>query len=291
MRRLPNTIGAIADLEVPDMKTRVISGAVLVVALILIILVLPTKLPTALLIGAANAVGAYELLYRTGYVRQVRLVAYAGVMAFGVALWSYFGSPHAYGLLGLLLFVMALYGEMMFSHIKMSFDKAAMCFVAGVVFPLMLSSLVRIHIMVAGRHLIVIAFILAFLSDTGAYFAGMAFGSHKLAPVISPKKTVEGVLGGVIAAILGMILYGLVLQFVFKFQVNFLFAVLYGILGSGISVFGDLSFSVMKRQTGIKDYGNLIPGHGGVLDRFDSMTFVAPLVEVLLLVLPMVGSV
>lgn len=268
------------------MKKRVISGAVLVAVLILFMLVLPTKLPAALLIGAANAVAAYELLYRTGYVRQVRLVAYAGVMGFLVAFWSYLGSPHAYGVLGLLVFLMVLYGEMMASHIKMTFDKAAMCFLAGIVFPYLFSSLIRIHMMVAGRHLIVIAFLLAFLSDTGAYFAGLAFGSHKLAPVISPKKTVEGVLGGMIAAIAGMLLYGLILQFGFKFQVNFLYAVLYGILGSVISVFGDLSFSVMKRQTGIKDYGNVIPGHGGILDRFDSVIYVAPLVEVLLLVLP-----
>ena len=286
MLPLRSIIGAIGVLEESDMKKRVISGAILVVVLILVMLVLPTKLPAALLIGAANAVAAYELLYRTGYIRQIRLVAYAGAMGFLTAIWSYLGSPHAYGLLGLLVFVMVLWGEMMASHIKMTFDKAAMCFVAGVVFPYLFSSLIRIHIMVAGRHLVVIAFLLAFLSDTGAYFAGSAFGSHKLAPVISPKKTVEGVLGGMISAIVGMLLYGLILRFGFKFQVNFLIAVVYGILGSAISVFGDLSFSVMKRQTGIKDYGVVIPGHGGILDRFDSVIFVAPLVEILLLVLP-----
>lgn len=286
MRPLRNITGGIAGLEVCEMKTRIISGAVLVVVLILVMLVVPTKLPAALLVGMANAIAANELLYTTGYVPNKRLVAYCAAMGFYIAIWSYLGSVHAYGVLGLLVFMMVLYGEMMFSHVKMTFDKTAMCFLAGAVFPYMLSSLIRIHIMVAGRHLIVIAFVLAFLSDTGAYFAGMAFGSHKLAPVLSPKKTIEGVLGGIIAAIVGMLVYGLIMQFVFKFRVNFLFAVLYGILGSGISVFGDLSFSVMKRQTGIKDYGNLIPGHGGILDRFDSVMYVAPLVEMLLLVLP-----
>lgn len=131
-----------------------------------------------------------------------------------------------------------------------------------------------------------IPFILAFLSDTGAYFAGRAFGKHKLAPVISPHKTVEGVVGGVLGATLGMLIFCLVMQLGFKMQVNYLYAVLYGVVGSLGAVFGDLCFSVIKRQTGIKDYGNLIPGHGGVLDRFDSMMVVGPLSELLLLLLP-----
>lgn len=131
-----------------------------------------------------------------------------------------------------------------------------------------------------------IPFILAFLSDTGAYFAGRAFGKHKLAPVISPHKTVEGVVGGVLGAIFGMLIFCLVMQLGFKMQVNYLYAVLYGVVGSLGAVFGDLCFSVIKRQTGMKDYGNLIPGHGGVLDRFDSMMVVGPLSELLLLLLP-----
>jgi len=128
--------------------------------------------------------------------------------------------------------------------------------------------------------------VLAFLSDTGAYFTGLKFGKHKLAPVISPKKTIEGVVGGVLGAILGMIIYCLVLRMAFGFQVNYLYAVLYGIVGSAAGVFGDLCFSVIKRQTQIKDYGNLFPGHGGILDRFDSMMVVAPLVEILMMLLP-----
>ena len=139
-----------------------------------------------------------------------------------------------------------------------------------------------------GRFYILIPFVLAFLSDTGAYFTGLSFGKHKLAPVISPKKTVEGVIGGVAGAVLGMLLYCAVLQLFFKFQVNYFYAVIYGILGSAAGVFGDLCFSVIKRQTGIKDYGKLFPGHGGILDRFDSMMVVAPLVEVLILLLPVV---
>ena len=150
----------------------------------------------------------------------------------------------------------------------------------------MLTALVRLHGDENGRFLILIPFVLAFLSDTGAYFVGCAFGKHKLAPNIGPKKTIEGLVGGVLGAMLGMVLYCVILQSFFAFRVNYGYAVIYGLLGSLGAVFGDLCFSVIKRQTGIKDYGNLIPGHGGILDRFDSMMIVGPLVELLMILLP-----
>ena len=112
-------------------------------------------------------------------------------------------------------------------------------------------------------------------------------GKHKLAPAISPKKTVEGAIGGVLAAVVGMLLFTWILDLAFGFRVHYGYALIYGIVGSLMSVFGDLCFSVIKRQTGIKDYGNLIPGHGGVLDRFDSMLIVAPVTEALLILIPL----
>ena len=141
--------------------------------------------------------------------------------------------------------------------------------------------------MTTGRFMILVPFVVAFLSDAGAYFVGLRFGKHKLAPVVSPHKTIEGVIGGVASAVIGMVLYALILDLAFSFRVNYGYAVLYGLLGSAMGVFGDLSYSVIKRQTGIKDYGYLIPGHGGFLDRFDSITTVAPLMEALILLLPM----
>ena len=121
----------------------------------------------------------------------------------------------------------------------------------------------------------------------GAYFTGHFFGQHKLAPVISQHKTIEGAVGGMICSVVFMIVYSIVLQFGFGFQVNYLYAVIYGLFGSAVGILGDLCFSVVKRQTGIKDYGNLIPGHGGVLDRFDSMMMVGPLMEALLILIPL----
>ena len=93
-------------------------------------------------------------------------------------------------------------------------------------------------------------------------------------------------MGGVAAAIVGMILFCVILQFAFGFTVSYLNSLAYAVVGSLVGVFGDLCFSAVKRQVGIKDYGNLIPGHGGILDRFDSMTMVAPITEALLILLP-----
>ena len=268
------------------MKTRVISAVILLPILLAVVLAAPKAL-TAFLFGVMAAIAAYELLYGTGLVKHVRLVAYSAVMAFLVVIWSANGMPQNLAVLGLLVFFIVLFAEMMASHVKIQFEHLALCFAAGVIIPFMLSSLVRIHVMYNGRHMILVPFIIAMLSDTGAYFAGRALGRHKLAPVISPKKTIEGVAGGVLAAVVGMLIYSLVLDLAFDFNVSYGYAVIYAVLGSAVGVFGDLCFSVIKRQTGIKDYGNLIPGHGGILDRFDSMMLVGPLTEALLLMIPL----
>ena len=106
--------------------------------------------------------------------------------------------------------------------------------------------------------------------------------------MISPKKTVEGAIGAGVVAVLGMLLYAFIMDIAFTVEVSYTAALIYGVLGAVADVFGDLMFSSVKRQTGIKDYGSLIPGHGGILDRFDSMMTVGPLTEVLLLLLPVV---
>lgn len=268
------------------MKTRILASVVLLPLLLLIVLAAP-KICTAILFGLMAAIAAYELLNGTGLVKHLRLCVYSMVSAFWCVLWCGLHIGYQWLLLGILLFWVALFGEMMVSDMKLGFDKAACCLGAGVFLPLFLGSLVRIHGGEQGRFFILVPFVMAFLSDTGAYFAGLKFGKHKLAPTISPKKTVEGVVGGVVGAIVGMLLYCLVLSLFFKMQMNYLAAVAYGALGSVAAVFGDLCFSVIKRQTGIKDYGNLIPGHGGILDRFDSMMVVGPFAELLLLLLPL----
>lgn len=269
------------------MKTRILAAAVLLPLLLIIVLVLP-KVCTAVLFGLMAAIAAYELMQGTRLVPYPRLTVYAMVFAFLVPLWGFFGQVYAWGLVGILAFVALMYMELLLSKGKLPYAHIAITFMAGILIPFLLSAIVRIFATEKGIYLIFIPFVLAMVSDTGAYFAGRFFGKHKLAPVVSPNKTVEGVIGGVGATVLAMIIYCLIMQFGFKLRVNYAYAVIYGLLGSLAGVFGDLSFSAIKRQVGIKDYGNLIPGHGGILDRFDSTTLVAPLTEALLLLIPVV---
>ncbi len=137
--------------------------------------------------------------------------------------------------------------------------------------------------------MVLLPLVSAFTSDASALFAGMAFGRHKLAPELSPKKTVEGAVGGLLGAIACTVLYGYIMQTGFGLAVSYPRLAVYGALGSLISQLGDLFFSYIKRQYGIKDYGNIFPGHGGVLDRFDSVVFCAPLTELLIRILPALG--
>ena len=269
------------------MKTRIIAAVILLPLLLLVVLVLP-KIFTAVLFGLMAAIGARELLNGTGLVKHPRLIAYAMVMAFFVPVWSSMQIVYSLALLGALVFFAVLFGELLYSKATLKFEEIAITVVAGMLIPFLFGATVRLHSRTYGRVLILLPFVIAFLSDTGAYFAGRAFGKHKLAPVISPNKTVEGLFGGVLGAVIGVIIYCVVLQRAWQLEVRYLYVVVYGILGSLAAVFGDLCFSAVKRQTGIKDYGNLIPGHGGILDRFDSMIVVAPLVELLMLYIPLV---
>ena len=232
------------------MKTRILSAVVLVPFLFLVVLVLDEIVATAVM-ALMMAIGAYELVYRTRLVRHNRLVLYCCVMAFSMAIWSYLGAVQAWLLLMVLVYVMLLFMEMMLDHVKVRFETLAVCFYAGFLVPWLLTSLIRILMMSIGRYVILIPFVVAVISDGGAYFAGFFLGKHKLAPVGSPNKTIEGAVGGLLAAMLGMILYALILDLGFHFQVNYGIAILYGLIGSVVGVFGDLIFSVIKRQTGI----------------------------------------
>ena len=269
------------------MKKRVVTAAILIPVLVLVALVAP-KIVAAVVWGLLLMIGVYELLYTTGLVQHPRMVLYSALMALATSLWSHYGANQGIALLGILVFFILLFSELMANHVKISLEMITYCFFAGAILPYLLCAIIRILSMASGRYLIAIPFVVAFLSDAGAYFAGSTFGKHKLAPVVSPNKTVEGVIGGLVSTMVGMLVYAVLLQLVFRFQVNYGAALLYGFLGSAVGVFGDLSFSIIKRLSGIKDFGTLIPGHGGFYDRFDSMVTVAPLMEALILLLPVV---
>ena len=267
------------------MKTRILVALIGLPLLLAVVLALPSA-ATAILVAAMCILAVYELMIGTGLVKPPRIFAYSCLMALMTSLWSWLGLPRALGMLCVLVFLSALFGEMLAAHAKLRFQTVCVAIFAGVVIPYLLSALIRLRIMDNGKFYILTAFLLTMVPDSGAYFAGKFLGKHKLCPVISPNKTVEGAVGGVAATVIFMVIYALVLQFAFHFTVNYFYTILYAILGAGGSILGDLTFSVIKRQVNIKDYGNLLPGHGGILDRFDSTMIVGPLVEVLLLIIP-----
>lgn len=267
------------------MRVRITVAAILIPVMLFIVLGLP-EIITVFFVAFFAAIGAYELLHNTGLVKHFRMVVYSMLFAFAVPFWSYYGCNYILELGGVLVFFALMFAENMMADGKIPFQKICACFMAGLIIPFMFSSIARILAMENGKNLILLPFAIAFISDGGAYFIGVFFGKHKMAPIISPKKTWEGFFGGITFAVLGTLIYVLVQQLCFHMQVNYLYAAIYGIVGSLACVFGDLCFSIVKRQTGIKDYGSIFPGHGGMLDRFDSVIVVTPLVECLLMLIP-----
>ena len=269
------------------MKTRIIVAIIGIPLLLVVLLFLPYY-ATAVLVAAISAVGAYELLYRTGTVKKIPVVALCCMMGIAVTVWTCFGSPEKFLHSGVVVFVALLFSLLLRYHTEVHFGQVCTAMFAGILLPYLFNALTRIQLMEHGTYLILVPFVAAFSSDSGAYFVGCAVGKHKLAPNISPKKTIEGAIGGILCGVLGMVVYALVLDFAFDLGINYLFSVTYGLVGACVCIIGDLAFSVMKRQSGIKDYGNILPGHGGVLDRFDSMTLVAPVMEGFMIWLPMI---
>ncbi len=266
------------------MKARVIVGAAVGIVAFLVFFVLPPA-GVPVLISVLCAVAAYELLHSTGLITNRRILAVCSGFSVLTALYFYFGWSAAVAQTGLVLLLVYLFAELLYDHKNIDFLKIAAAFFAALLLPYMLSALLRIYFMEHGKIYVLIPLIAAWACDVCALFSGMLFGKHKLAPVISPKKTVEGAVGGVLGGALGVFLYALVVNLCFDTGFSYPAMLLIGAFGAVLGQIGDLSFSVIKRRFGIKDYGRILPGHGGILDRFDSVIFVAPIVEVLLQVL------
>mgnify|MGYP001172888452 FL=1 len=157
---------------------------------------------------------------------------------------------------------------------------------AGFIIPALLGSLVRLRMMPEGRCYVLLPFIVAFVTDGGAYFVGIFFGKRHIFPHVSPKKSLEGCVGGIACVAAAAVLFGVILKYAAGFSPDFFALIVYGLAGGVVTELGDLAFSLIKREFGVKDYGNLLPGHGGILDRFDSMVFAAPALYILAVLWP-----
>lgn len=253
--------------------TRLVSGVILV--LIALMGINAGGWVLFLISLALALIGTFELYRALGIHRggrtidMLELFGYISVILYYVSLVYMWGSYQVFAIICSLVIVMFVY---VFSYPKYNARQIMETYFGVIYVGVMLSFVYQTRCLEGGQFIVWLIFLCSWGCDTCAYCAGRLFGKHKMAPVLSPKKTIEGAIGGVAGAtILGMI-YALLTQGpVMEYMIICL-------IGALISMVGDLSASAIKRNDDIKDYGKLIPGHGGVLDRFDSVIFTAPII-------------
>ena len=278
------------------MKERVISGVV--IAALIVGAGLLGGYPLAVLIMVCSMIGYYELARATGVTQSgekvnvltgftltAAAIYYLGLMV----LQARFGSVtsqliYLSDFLTAVIIVAAFLGIMtiyVLTFPKFRSEQVMAAFFSFVYAPVLMAFVYRSRILPYGIFIYALIFVCSSVCDTCALAAGMMFGKHKMAPVLSPKKTIEGAVGGLLGSAVCSVILAYILRFIYPeadFRIQFL---IIGICGALISMIGDLAASAIKRNHNIKDYGNLIPGHGGIMDRFDSIIFTAPLIYIL----------
>ncbi|MDI6618266.1 MAG: phosphatidate cytidylyltransferase [Clostridiales bacterium] len=225
-----------------------------------------------------SIIGLYEYYSAAGKTGVKPMIGLGVVSGLVLLLLTLFGGNINYMTLFIAIIMLIVLSVPIFNN-RYNFLSSAVTIIGVLYLPFLFRYLYLIRaIQNTGVYLIWFVFIVAWMSDTFAYFTGRAFGRNKLCPAISPKKTVEGSIGGIIGSTVGCIIYGLLLAKYNIIDIHVIDLLIIGISGSIISQIGDLAASAIKRNAGIKDYGNIMPGHGGILDRFDSILFAAPLV-------------
>ncbi len=278
------------------MKARILTGIVGGALALIILLFCPT-ICTNIAFSVVCALAIYEILIATKFVDHRGMMAAA--LAFAIVC-PYFmlTETRTPALIALLLYVLVLVLIQLCYHESLSVERTGFVFFVSMIVSIALACtpyLLEIH-PIHGRFYVLMSFAMPWFCDIGAYFVGSFLGKHKLCPGISPKKTVEGLVGGIgiSVAVSMLIAWGYQVLFltpnglgtVSYWQVGLL-----ALLLAPLSVMGDLFASIIKRQSHVKDFGNIMPGHGGVMDRFDSMIFVSPALFVVLTYWPLVHMV
>lgn len=273
------------------MAKRLISGAV-GISLVLAVIFLSSSVPIAIdiFVALVCAVAVGEFTHAVGLLKEYRLSIPSIVFAAAYSMLISYG----YSMIVWYVYTALILSVMIFFHEKITFKEVATVYSMTVIITFGLSCLVTLKDMDVAHSAFyfVLALALPWLADAGAYFVGVFLGKHKLCPKISPKKTIEGAVGGVIVCVLLTCLVAYIfVGFIFQdsIKANYINIVIISFVGSLLSILGDLSFSLVKRTYNIKDYGNIIPGHGGVLDRFDSVVFVTPFLYIACTYLPVLS--
>ena len=270
------------------MKIRILVAVICVPVLFIVIFFLPPYV-FAGVIALICAISAYELMHSVGNCGNERITIYVVFAAALTPVGAYFGVSMLVFLAVLLCLMVFTFAEAIFAFGKRRPVKLVHIMIAllgGSLIPLMLSTLVSMRNMPEGRLIVLLPVVSAFMTDGGSYFTGVTLGKRRILPLVSPKKTVEGFIGGLCVGMAAILVYGAVLVGVTMHYIYFWALLLYGFIGSVMTQLGDLAFSLIKREFEIKDYGRILPGHGGILDRFDSMVFVAPAMYLLATVVP-----
>lgn len=274
------------------MLKRTVSAAVLVALMILVFIFSGYPFVTNIFVAAISAMAIYEVLVITKYVEGRWLEIFAFILAVAIPFAQY--SPHLIEndfFLGFFVIALILFITMILYHKTFSFEHICVIFCMSLIIPVLFSTIVYIRQMEQGLFYMVFVFLAAWASDSGGYIFGKMFGTAKFTPTISPKKTVEGVFGGVFGSVTATMCFCAAIDIFYEsIIVNYWLVLLYSALGAVFAVIGDLSASVIKRCFKVKDFGSLIPGHGGIMDRFDSILFTAPAIYILVNVAPIFTS-
>lgn len=258
------------------MKTRVLSGIVL--AIIMISSSFCGGWYLYLLCAGVSLIGMYEL-YRVIDIQKSALAC----MGYLSAIFYYICVLTGYEKYDIFVFVIALMAIMsvyVFTFPKYKIEEVTLTFLGLFYVAVMLSYIYKVRILDDGIYIVWLIFIASWGNDTFAYFTGVLLGKHKMAPVLSPKKSIEGAIGGIAGATILGIIFGYIVNGYMSETVShpvFIFAAA-SFVGAILAIIGDLTASAIKRNHNVKDYGKLIPGHGGILDRYDSVIFTAPAV-------------
>lgn len=265
----------------------VVGSAIAVAVFLLNELVLGVIVSILALVALSEMFSAIGFFKKNIFLAIIGYIAGSGILILNIFAGSVdYAKFTTYCFVIISAFMIVLFIYMVLAHRKTTLSDVTMCMFSTLYITVFFSYLILIRCGNNGNFMIWVPFVIAWLSDTMAYTFGRLFGKHKLIPEVSPKKTVEGAIGGVLGGIVFMCVYGYVCVCFFSKPVNWVNLVVLGGVGSVISQFGDLAASWIKREQGVKDYGTILPGHGGIMDRFDSVLTVAPFVYYVIFIFP-----